>query len=166
MRKTFAPVDDVLIERLFQPASDLITYWTGLSRAASACFCIDIASFSWIASRAGGISAAVAERDAGGAALDGSVLLLGLVALMSLRTLFRRTGRKQANPLRLAMQPHRAFVLLMLGARLFQLQTPGPAAAADLAMLIFAASALYLGACAERPPIQRTGAARAAGWLY
>ena len=155
MRKTFAPVDDVLIERLFQPASDLITQRIGLSRAKAACFCIDLASLSWIASRVRGISGSVTEWNASGAFLDFALLLLGLVALISLRTLFRRAVGKHGNPLRLAMQPHRAVVLMMLIARLVQLQAPGLGEAADLAMLVFAASALYLGACTERPPIRR-----------
>jgi hypothetical protein len=157
--KTFAPVDDALIERLFQPASDLLAYRVGLSRATAACFCIDLASLSWIASRAGGMSGSVAAGNAGGATLEFALLLLGLAALISLRTLFRRAGGKQANPLRLAMRPHRAVVLLMLAARLLQLQAPGLGPAADLAMLVFAASALYLGACNERPPIRRSWAA-------
>lgn len=156
MRKTFAPVDDLLIERLFQPASDLIAHWIGLSRSTAACVCIDIASLGWIASRAGGVSTAFNHRNTGDAFLDFSLLLLGLVALTSLRTLFRRAAGQQENPLRLSMQPHRAVVLLMLVARLVQFQTPSLAEAADLAMLVFAVSALYLGACAERPPIRRS----------
>jgi hypothetical protein len=81
--------------------------------------------------------------------------LLGLVALVSLRMLFRRTGDRAANPLRLAMQPHRAVALLMLVSSLARLHAPSLADAADLAMLMCAASALYLGACVERPPMRR-----------
>ena len=155
MRKTFAPLDDALIERLFQPIADLMTYRMGVSRSRIACFCIDIASLSWIASRARGLSDAVTAWDASTAFLDVSLLLLGLIALISLRTLFRRAGGKQGNPLRLAMRPHRAIVLLMLAAQLIELQSPDLPAIAGIAMLVFAASALYLGACAERPPVRR-----------
>jgi hypothetical protein len=155
MRKTFAPLDDLLIERLFQPGSDLIADWIGFGRTTAACFCVDIASLAWIVSRARGLSDAVAAWDASTSFIDLSLLLLGLVALISLRTLFRRAGRKQANPLRLVMRPHRAIVLLMLVTRLVQLHAPGLADAADVVMLICAAAALYLGACAERPPIRR-----------
>lgn len=155
MRKTFATLDDVLIEWLFQPASDVIAHRIGIGRAGAACFCVDIASLSWITSRAGGLSDAVVAWDAGTAFLDLVLLLLGLAALTSLRTLFRRAGRKQGNPLRPAMRPHRAVVLLMLAARLLQLQAPDLACAADIAMLVFATSALYLGACTERPPVRR-----------
>jgi hypothetical protein len=155
MRKTFVPLDDVLIERLFQPASDLITHRIGLGRTTAACFCVDVASLAWIASRANGLSDAVVAWDASASFLDFCLLLLGLIALISLRTLFRRAGSKQANPLRLAMRPHRAIVLLMLIARLMQLHAPTLADFADLAMLLCATSALYLGACAERPIIRR-----------
>lgn len=159
MRKTFAVMDDVLIERVFQPASNSISNRSGLSRISTACFCIDSASLAWIAARVGGLSGAVAASNAGTAFLDTTLLLLGLVALVSLRTLFRRAAtRKQANPLRLAMLPHRAVVLLMLASRLVQWQVPGLADGADLAMLLCAVAALYLGACTESPPIE-------SGWL-
>ena len=155
MRKTFAPLDDVLIERLFQPFADFVGDRIGVGRHAAACFCLDVASLAWIVSRAGGLSDAVAACDAGAAVFDLSLLLLGLVALISLRALFRRAAGRQANPLRAAMRPHRAVVLLMLLTRLAQLHAPGLADAADTAMLLCATSALYLGACTERPPIRR-----------
>jgi hypothetical protein len=155
MRKTFAPFDDVLIERLFQPVSNLVADRIGVGPGAAACFCIDIASLSWIVSRVGALSDAVATWDAGPALLDMVVLLVGLVALVSLRTVFRRASGKQANPLRLMMQPHRAIVLAMMIARVVQWNAASVADAADLGMLLFAASALYLGACAEPPPVRR-----------
>jgi hypothetical protein len=53
------------------------------------------------------------------------------------------------------MQPHRAIVLLMLASRVTQLPNFDLTDAADLAMLLCTASALYLGACVERPPVRR-----------
>src|SRR5258707_48658 len=100
MRKTFAPLDDVLIERLVQPVVDLFTYRMGQSRAAVTCGCLDLASLAWITSRVGSLSAAVIAWDTGTTAVELLLLLLGLVALSSLRTLFRRAGRKPSNPLR------------------------------------------------------------------
>jgi hypothetical protein len=158
MRKTFAPLDDVLIEQLFQPISDLMTHRLGASRAMAACFCIDVASLAWIVSRARGLSESVATWNASAAFMDVSFLLLGLIALMALRALFRRAAGKPANPLRLVMRPHRAIVLLMLVAQLMLHQAPDLADVANIAMLVFATSALYLGACAERPPIRRVSA--------
>jgi hypothetical protein len=155
MRK-FAPLDDALIERVFQPASDFISLQIGMARSATTCLCIDAASLAWIVSRTRGLSETVTAWNFGDALLDPTLLMLGLGALISLRMLFRRpTTNKRANPLRPAMQPHRAVVLLMLASRLAQLHAPGLADAADLAMLLCAASALYLGACAERPPFHR-----------
>ena len=154
MRKTFAALDDALIERVFQPVSDFITNQTGLTRTRSACFCLDVASLGWIVARANRLSDAVVSWDAGQACMGLMLLLLGLVALVSLRTLFRRAATGKANPLRPAMQPHRAVVLLMLAARLEQWPTPVLADFADLAMLVSAIAALYLGACAERPPVR------------
>jgi hypothetical protein len=57
------------------------------------------------------------------------------------------------------MRPHRAIVLLMLAARLAQPQASDLGEVADIAMLLCAASALYLGACVERPPVRRGWAA-------
>jgi hypothetical protein len=158
MRKSFASLDDALIERLFQPLIDGMTNRIGIARGSAACCCIDFASLSWIVSRTGGLSDAVASWDSTNAFLDLFLLLLGLVALVSLRTLFRRVRHKQGNPLRVAMQPYRAVVLLMLAARVAQFHVPNLADAADIGMLLFAAAALYLGACTERPPVRRSSA--------
>jgi hypothetical protein len=156
MRKTFAALDDVLIERVFQPVSDLLSNQLQLSKAKAACFCVDAASLAWIVSRTPGLSAAVIAWDSGAAFLDLALLLLGLAALISLRSLFRRAMvGQQANPLRMAMRPHRGIVLLMLATRPVQLTTFDLTDAADLAMLLCAASALYLAACAQRPPVRR-----------
>jgi hypothetical protein len=155
MRKSFATLDDALLERLFQPASDVMTHRLGLARSATACACVDVAIVAWIVSCEPRLSAAVMAWNAGGAFVDLILLLAGLAAMVSLRELLRRRDSDKANPLRPAMQPHRAIVLLMLVARLAQWQSPGLAEAADLVMLVSAVAALYLGACAERPPIRR-----------
>jgi hypothetical protein len=155
MRKTFAPFDDALIERLFQPAADFIAHRVGCGRVAATCFCVDLASLAWIVSRASDLADAFANRDTSGALGNLSLLLLGLAALLSLRALFRRAACKPANPLRPAMQPHRAVVLLMLASQLVQARAPALTNAADVVMLLGAAAALYLGACGE-PPRMRT----------
>jgi len=151
MRKRFARLDDLLFERVFQPASDLVALRLGLARGTAACVCLDVASVGWIVSRL------PASSDHGGTSgLSLVVLLLGLVALAGLQALFRRAGASaRDNPLRLSMQPHRAIVLLMLVSRLLQLRQAAMADAADMVMLTAAASGLYLGACAPHPRIRR-----------
>ena len=151
MHKTFASMDDTLIERLFQPVTDLLANQLGMSRANAACACIDAASLSWIVSRARALSDDAASWQVAPSLFDSGVLLLGLAALVSLRTLFQRTGTRQTNPLRQVMRPHRALVLLMLAARLVQLRAADLSGLADMAMLVCAASALYLGACGQPP---------------
>jgi hypothetical protein len=155
MRKTFTPFDDLLIERLFQPASDTIACHIGISQRTSIGLCLDAASIAWIVSRAPSLSAAVGAWNATAAFLELAFLMLGLTALLSLRILFRRPKERQGNPLRPAMQPHRAMVLLMLAASVLQLPTPGVAEAADIVMLTFATLSLYLGACTDQPPLHR-----------
>ena len=164
MQKTFAEIDDTLIERLFQPVTDLLANRLGFARVNAACLCIDAASLSWIVSRARGLSDDSASWQVAPALFDAGILLLGLAALLSLRTLFRRTGTRQANPLRQAMRPHRAILLMMLAARLMQLQAPGLADLADMAMLVCAASALYLGACEQPPRLRHAAAWAPASW--
>ncbi len=150
MHTNFARFDSALIEHVFQPLADWITDRTGLRQSRVAGACLDMASIAWIMSQAG----AVTQRSTSTALPHMLLLLLGLVALSSLRTMFRRVGAKSgANPLRIAMLPHRGIVLALLAARL--MAPAGFASLADLAMLGFAACALYLGACATRPPVQR-----------
>lgn len=157
MPKAFTPLDNILFQKLFQPMSDMAAQRMGIGRGSAACLCLDLASLSWIVSRTTGLSGAISHgaRDNGVAFLDLSLLLLGLAAFISLRIMFRRSATAQANPSRLSMRPHRAVVLLMLGARLMQLRALNFADAGDIAMLMFATSALYLGACTEPPPVRR-----------
>jgi hypothetical protein len=155
MRKTFAPLDDALIDRLFQPVADCITCRSGIRRVTVACFCLDVASLSWILAQAPAASRAALAWDRGTAFVNICFLLLGLVALVSLRMLFGRARAQRGNQLRMALRPHRAIVLLMLVARLLEFQLPGLAETADIAMLTLVTSALYLGACGDPPPVRR-----------
>jgi len=157
MRRTFAQVDDSLIERVFQPLADTLADRLGMDRFAAACVCVDIASVGCIVSQARSLAAGLLSWDAGGPWLRVALLLMGLVALASLRTLFKRVGAGGGgnSPLRLSMQPHRAVVLLMLLSRVAGIGDAGAGELADAVMLIFAAVALYLGACAARPPVRR-----------
>jgi hypothetical protein len=151
MQARFARIDDALIERVFQPLADSAAYRTGLDRLRLATLFLDAASIAWILSQAGALTRAVAQWDASDGFLRILLLLLGLAALTSLRTAFHRVRViNGSNPLRVTMLPHRGVVLALLAARLMTLG--GFADMADLAMLGFAASALYLGACATRPP--------------
>ena len=158
MRKAFSALDDMLIERVFQPLSDLITHQVGLSRADLACCCIDAASLAWIVSRTQILSTAVVDWNVSTAFTDLAFLLLGLIAMISLRMVFRRSASRRINPLRHAMQPHRAIALLMLMARLLQFRSLDLTDVADGMMLLCAAFALYLGACGEPPPAHRAEA--------
>lgn len=157
MRVTFASFDELLIERVFQPACNVLADRFGITRRGAAGFCLDIACLGWIIARVPPLSQEVMAWKAMAATFDLVILLLGLTALTGLRTVFRRRADvRQANPLRQTMRPHRAVLLLMFLARLGQLQEPGLTEYADIAMLLAAIAALYLGACAGRPPVHRT----------
>ncbi len=154
MRHSFARLDDSLIEGAFQPVSDIISERFGLDRLRAACFCLDGASLAWVLSRAGILSDALRPTEIGSACLQVLLLVLGLVALTSLRTLFHRVaGSRAANPLRAAMLPHRAVVLALIVAQ--SLNLTGMPDLAGLAMLGLAAAALYFSACTSRPPARR-----------
>ncbi|HUB43766.1 MAG TPA: hypothetical protein VMB73_02165 [Acetobacteraceae bacterium] len=151
MLRCFACFDSALIERVFQPAADAIAYRLGLDRLRAAGFCLDGASIAWILSQAGSLSDAVTQWQACNAFLGVVLLMLGLLALCSLRVAFRRVTRaKGMNPLRVMMLPHRGVVLVLLFTRL--LAVDDFANAADFAALLFAVCALYLGACTSPPP--------------
>ena len=164
MHRTFAALDELLIERMFQPLCDSIRQRLGLTCCAAACLCLDVALVGWIMARAPALSEAMAAW-ASAAFPDLAILLLGLAALVALRIMFQRVGSLcslyRVNPLRLAMRPHRAVILLLLMSRLMQPLSPNLGDAADVAMLVFAAIALYLAACAERPAVRRPCAMRA-----
>jgi hypothetical protein len=156
MRVTFTSFDEFLIERVFQPGCNLLAQRFGVARSSAAGFCVDVASLGWIVARVPPLSKEVVNWDVVPATLHLMILLVGLTALTGLRTLFRRqAGQRRANPLRQTMRPHRAILLVMLLARLLQFQAPGLTEFADAAMLVAAIAALYLGACAERPPVHR-----------
>ena len=155
MRKAFASLDDLLIERFFQPVAILIANHTSLSQDRAIRCCLDTASFAWILSRVGVLSNAMSVPEPALVLLNVGLLLLGLTALMSLRILFRRPKSRQANPLRPAMQPHRAVVLLMLASNLLRAPPSGLGDMADMVMLVCTAAGLYLGACAGHPPRRR-----------
>lgn len=154
MLASFLRFDSALIERVFQPLADALSDHVGLDRLPIARFCLDAASVAWIVSRAGSLSAAVTRWDPGAACLRMLLLLLGLAALRSLHTAFRRLGRSRgANPLRILMLPHRGVVLALLAA---DLALPGGVGGlADLAMLACFGCALYFGACVSRPQVRR-----------
>ncbi len=155
MSQSFAPFDDYLIERVFQPLSDAISDRLGLHRLRAACACVELAAVAWAISQAPNLSYAVLGSQAASAVIHLALLLLGLTAMLSLRRLFRRVGTTPGNPLRHSMQPYRGVVLLLFAARLVALHGMGLAETADLAMLGLAGLALYLGACTTRPPAHR-----------
>jgi hypothetical protein len=156
MRLSFVTFDDALIERVFQPLCDVLADRIGLDCGRAACYCLDLASVGWILSQTPPLSSAVLEWEAGSAFLRVALLLLGLAAMTGLRGLFQRlSGSEKANPLRPAMRPYRAVVLLMLIARVVEWGDLSVSSPADLGMLGFASLALYLGACAARPPLRR-----------
>ena len=156
MHQTFMRIDEALFDRVFQPLCNSMADRFGIGRGATACYCLDIACLGWIISRAPGLSDDVMAWDAFPATCQAVILLVGLAGLTALRFLFRRPLRRgHGNPLRLSMRPHRAILLLMLIARLVQAPGFDLADIADLGMLLFTATALYIGACAERPPVRR-----------
>ncbi len=84
MQVSFARFDDALMERLFQPVADLVTYRTCLDRLHIAGFCLDAAAVAWILSQAGALTLAVTQWEVGAALPRMLLLVLGLVALTSL----------------------------------------------------------------------------------
>jgi hypothetical protein len=157
LQQSFARLDDALIERVFQPLSDLIMQRFGLDRLRAACFCLDGASLAWILSQAGALGNAATGWHATQLCWRAVMLVLGLMAMSSLRSLFQRmAGRRAANPLRSAMAPHRCLALAMLLAQLVDIGSLAGWAA--LAMLGLVVVGMYFSACLPRPPLHRRAA--------
>ncbi|MFO1028835.1 MAG: hypothetical protein U1E70_26980 [Acetobacteraceae bacterium] len=154
MRRFFAPLDDALFDRLFQPLTGALRERYGLRRDGVAGFFATAATICWVLARLPGLSAAIDAHDTLGTVARSVILLLGLGALVSFRMMVRRVRAGAANPLRWTMLPHRAIVLLLLATRLIQPSGPLVRDLADVAMLLFAAAALYLSACADPPPVR------------
>ncbi len=155
MRRWFTPLDDKIIQSVFQPLTDMMADRFGLDRPRLACFCLDLSILGWLLARLPAMSDAVTAWNPMSAVPKLVMLVLGVVALLALRTVFRRFGGKPgANPLRLSMRPHRAIILLLLVSRPLQFGLADMGDVADLGMLLFAALGLYLGACSQ-PPANR-----------
>ena len=149
-------MDNRLIERVFQPLSNALYLRLGVPRFRAACLSLDAAAIAWTLTQAAPLSNAVLGWQAGLAVMRGSILLLGLTALLSLRSLFRRlSASPRPNPLRAKMLPYRCLVLLFLITDLCHAVSGGSLGAdANMAMLGFATMALYLAAC-DAPKLKR-----------
>ena len=155
MYRVFAPFDDLLFDRLFQPLTGLLSSRLGLARRLAAQSCLDAATAAWILARAQGISQAIAPWDGPAIGLRLCVLSLGLGGLLVLRMLFGRSHVRRVNPLRLSMLPHRAIILVLIAARAVRPADTAIAEVGDLGMLACTWAALYFGACGEPPPQRR-----------
>jgi hypothetical protein len=146
-------LDDRLIEHVFQPVADTLYQQLRLTRFRAACWGLNAAAIAWVLAQSSPLSNAVMAWQAGQAVMRALLLLLGLTALLGLRSLFQLVAKSRTpNPLRAKMLPHRCLVLLFLTTDLAHLRYTGKLdSAADIAMLGFAATALYLAACASPP---------------
>ncbi len=159
MRKIFTHVDDALIDTVCQPAVDQISAITTFGCYRISRVCLDLSSLAWIMSQAGAAAAAAKSEIPGLMALQGVVIVLGLGAISTLRSVFGRSGAPSglANPLRQAMTVHRLGCLLWLTLLVTRiLMTPSTVASLTLfAVGVFATTAVYIGACSNRPPRRR-----------
>lgn len=171
MRESFTRMDDVLIDRLFQPLADWLNGNMALGTNRAARTAIDLASLFWILAQAGALSRAAVSHEPGLALVVGVMIVLGLWGLTTLRAVFQQKdgGAKaragaQANPLRPGMQLHRAICLLWMVALALKtvLAPSGFVSLALLAVGVFATSAVYIGACNNQPPAWRE--ARKSRW--
>src|ERR1700722_3246418 len=76
MQAGFIRFDGALIEYVFQPLANSITYRIGLDRLRVAGFCLDAASIAWILAQAGALTCSVAQWDATASFLRALLLLL------------------------------------------------------------------------------------------
>lgn len=173
MRESFTRMDDVLIDRLFQPLADWLDRYWALGPQRAARVCLDLASLAWICAEAGALATALSVHDVGMAAARGLLVVLGLAALTILRGVFTKkdsAARAQtaaaANPLRPGMQTHRVLCLVWI-AGLAVKAVAAPDGFEPLGLLgvaLFATAAIYIGACTTPPPAWRASRAGKRGW--
>lgn len=151
--KTFAPLDDALLHQVFQPLSDHLARWGRIPRPYAVGLAVDLASAAWVIARARALGDALAAGRGGDAIWQ--VVLLGMV--LAVLTILRGAVQRAdaAAQARRAMMPYRAIAVLLMLARLNSPVPTSFAEAADLLMLAFAVTGLYLCACAEPPQPSR-----------
>ena len=161
--KTLFDLDDLLIDKLCQPAADWVSQNKAINCFDIARICIDISTIAWILSEAGDAIAAANSGRLGLKIFQYALILVMLGALVTLRSVFEKAGgaagggRGGANPLRASMSTHRLILLIGLAGLLVQ-TVAGPLdfdSIARLAMSGFVTTGLYMGACLNRPPRRR-----------
>jgi hypothetical protein len=162
VKEKFRQVDDGLIDHCFQPVIDWLAEHTAFDCYAVARLCTDLSAFAWVLSQSNGLIAAIHAARTGEAAFRASLLLLGLGALMVLRTLFQRSGgagaANCANPLRAGMHVHRFICVSWLLGLMFKAAI-GPSGLdgyTALAVGLCGTAAVYFASCSNRPPARRT----------
>jgi len=164
MKERFTQMDDVLIDRLFQPLADWMHHHLALGTNRAARSAIDLATLAWISAQAAAAARAFGSHDIASSVIGGAVMVAGLWAFSILRNVFQRKDgeasarvRVEANPLRPGMQLHRAACLFWMIALAVK-TIAAPADFGSLALLAvgaFATAAVYIGACTNNPPARR-----------
>lgn len=161
MTKDLMRLDDLVIDKICQPAVDLIYENLEADCYQVARICIDISALFWILSQVKGAITVAKIGDMGTEVYQYALIVAGLAAFMFLRSVFDRSpgsGRKarsgQGNPLRGPMSLHRFIFLAGFIVQVFQTMVVAAdfGSVAMLAMKMFSAAALYAGACSNRPP--------------
>lgn len=160
MREMFERVDDGLIDRVFQPAIDWLGDTLDIDGLRAARICTDISAFAWVVSQAGELGRAAAGGRGAELAASLVLMMLGLSAIMVLRTVFQGSSGKSSrttagNPLRAAMHTHRLTSLFWVFGLVVKTASD-PAGLAMIALFgvgVFGAAALYAAACS--PPTAR-----------
>lgn len=160
MRGVCGRLDDALIDTVCQPAVDRISGIAPFGCYRISRFCLDLSSVAWIVSQAGVTVAAAKSGVPGLMACQILLIILGLGAMSTLRSVFGRSSGVQggqANPLRPAMTVHRLTCLLWLAGLTAKtlMAPPDVASLALFAVSVFVTTGVYIGACANRPPERR-----------
>lgn len=163
MQERIARLDDALIDHVFQPIVNTLAARTAVDCFYLARLCNDAAALAWILSQLGCMSDALASGNMAFIGAEGTLIIIGLAALTTLRRVFdgrhgpRSSTGGRGNPLRPAMFLHRLCCLLGLGVQLFSNLTrpSGVAEALIIAVSLMTTASVYIGACSSPPPERR-----------
>jgi hypothetical protein len=164
MRNLVLLGDNLLIDRVCQPVADWLLRSLELDCFRVARFCTDIAALAWIISQVYGLVPTAKSGLSGTVAFQFTLIVIVLGAMMTVRSIFdrgSRTGRigqsGLSNPLRTKTLPHRLICALGLINQLVQtIMAPiGLVSVALLTMQGFLMTAVFMGACSNRPQMRR-----------
>ena len=158
-------VDAFLIDKVFQPFVGWIAENLPFNCFQQARLCTSLCALMWIFSQAGDVAAAVRSGSATLQTLHGTLLLVGLGAILVLHAVFPRAGGNvgHENRLRGQLYIHRLTILFSFAVNAIKAAI-GLGSLPLFAVATLATAAVYVGSCSTPPPKRQEHLGTERGW--